>query len=167
VNNTQDLWAFVPRPSFGIIKTKEHNILETGFVPAFRWRAKTLFCWVPWEGHTSTTSLGQVDHVNKDTTQKEKKYPLLWGTQAHRWDQILKIETTKTEHSTFHQQQFQHLRMTILVATCNMTWRKFYRKTCCMGDGQISDILDWQSDSLDFLNTQLVTIFYRSLLHAE
>jgi hypothetical protein len=41
VYNIQNYWVFGLRPSSSILKTKEHNVSETGSVSILRWEGDT------------------------------------------------------------------------------------------------------------------------------
>jgi hypothetical protein len=42
---SQSYWVFGLCPSSGIIKTREHNVSETGFVSVLRWGWRNQHCW--------------------------------------------------------------------------------------------------------------------------
>jgi hypothetical protein len=44
---TQNYWGFGLRSSSGILKTREHNVTETGSVSLLMWGGRHLLCWVP------------------------------------------------------------------------------------------------------------------------
>jgi hypothetical protein len=60
VYNTQSYWVFQLRPSSGILKTRKHNVSETGSVSVLRWMGETLTLLVPLER-------ANVNHMRMET----------------------------------------------------------------------------------------------------
>jgi hypothetical protein len=52
---SQNYWVFGLCPSCGILKIREHNVSEAGYVSALRWGMRHLLCWVCQEESPSNT----------------------------------------------------------------------------------------------------------------
>jgi hypothetical protein len=71
---TQNYWVFGLCSSSGILKTRKHNVSETGSVSVLRWTGRHLFCWAPsnhWTGvHISCLYPGRYEIHNNETLRK-------------------------------------------------------------------------------------------------
>jgi hypothetical protein len=54
VYNTHNYWAVGLFPWSGILKTREENVSETGYVSVLRGGGRYLLCWVPFMANVVT-----------------------------------------------------------------------------------------------------------------